>query len=512
MKKVLINVILSDYMSLELGIAKYHEGYDVYFVGCDKSVRFCEFGNQRGDSCLCRLCSHTMKSEIDKLVKSDTDRFHYVSTSSIMTDEMREHARRSEFSYNSTKELKSIVYKDVEIGFAAFSAYVSLTRNVMPTYNEKLKDYIDTILRYEVSLTDALDAYINIIKPDLIIFHNGRLPNVKPPYGLAKAKGIEYISTERIFTRKSSWSKAIMDNYVNGVPHSPSAIREKIEEKWNQLGEEKYEIGKLFFENHYHSKYAGDKAIYSKDQKLGLLPEDFNPSLRNIVIFNSSEHEYFSVSKERDAETLFPNQYIALKTIFEHYKNDSTIHFYLRIHPQLAQVPYKSHTMLYDLKYENVTIIPPSSPISSYTLMENAEKIIVFNSTMGLESAYWGKPVIILNTCFYLQYNVAYKPHTPDELYNLIDNRELERRACPVENYYKPALRLMGYIGEPVKYYNCRVIWKKLPIRKRPFAIYSSFKLLGSCYLYQITYHLLKYLAKAGVLSKYSEKYMANTI
>lgn len=508
MKKVLVCVIHNDYMSLDLGITKYKEGYDVYFLACDKSVNFCGFQNPRGCTALCSLCTQAMKKEIMKLVKKDGTRYHYITASQIITREMTENSYKMQFDYSNTQELKELTYKEVEIGYAAFSSFVSLTRNVMPSYNKKLKSYLDEVLRREVRFTDALDLYIEKLKPDLIIFHNGRMPNCKPPYNLAKIKGIDYIATERI----PSIGESVMDNFVNDVPHSYSAIHEKTEKMWNEAREEKIEIGKRFFENRYHSKPAGDK-IYTKDQKLGLLPEGFDSRKRNIVIFNSSEDEYFSISKDFDNSVLFPNQYIALTTIFNHYKNHKDIHFYLRIHPNLANVPFKSHTMLYDLKYDNVTIIPPTSPISSYSLMEKAEKILVFGSTMGLESSYWGKPVVVMCVSFYSGYDIAYEPQNTAELFSLIENKCLPPKNAPKENYYKLAYRLMGQVGDKLKYYKCSEYPLQIPFRSNtPLVRYTAFKTLGSSYLYTILIHLIKFLSRKGVLSKYSDEYMKGTI
>ncbi len=508
MKKVLISVIHNDYMSMDLGITKYKEGYDVYFVGCDKSVNYCGFQNPRGCKMLCNICSRAMKSEIMKLIKEDPGRYHYVPISELMNSEMISHAGKMVFNYSNTKELKELTYKDVEIGYAAFSSFVSLTRNVMPTYNEVLKSYLDEVLRREVRMTDALDAYIDDLKPDLIIFHNGRMPNCKPAYCLAKAKGIDYISTERI----PSTGKSIMDNFINDVPHSYPAVHAKIERVWAQAGDEKYDIGKSFYENRYHSKPAGDK-VYTKDQKLGMLPEGFDPSKRNIVIFNSSEDEYFSVSKKLDESILFPTQYIALNTIFERYKDSKDIHFYLRIHPNLAKVPFKSHTMLYDLEYDNVTIIPPTSPISSYTLMDNADKILVFDSTMGMESSYWGKPVIAMCICYYSGFNIAYEPKTTKELYDLIEDDNLKPKEAPKENYYKLAYRLMLQVGDRLKYYDCTEKMLSIPFKNgEQLRVYSPFKFLGSNYIYTLTIHAIKLLSRKGIFSKYGDKYMLGTI
>ena len=494
-------------MSLDLGITKYNEGYDVYFVSCDESVGICGFFNPRGCTAICRLCKKAMKKQIMDLVNTDKERYHYLSVSSLMTAEIKHHADNLSFAYEGTKELKSLVYKDVEIGFAAFSAFVSLTRNVMPTYNDALKSYLNDVLKSEVRLTDALCAFIDKIKPNLIVFHNGRMPNCKPLYGLAKAKCIDFISTERIPAN----GECIMDNFPNDIPHSNLALHKKIDIRWAEAGEEKYEIGRKFYENRYHSMSAGD-TIYTKNQKLGELPIGFDASKRNIAIFNSSEDEYFSVSKDWDEACMFPTQYVALKTIFEHYKDNRDIHFYLRIHPNLANVPYKSHTLLYELKYDNVTIIEPSSPISSYTLMENSEKILVFGSTMGLESSYWGKPVITMCGCFYSNKGVVYEPKNEIELFILIDNKNLPCKEAPKEVYYKLAYRLMRQVGDKLNFFKCNEKVVTIPVINKPVKVFSAFKLCGSPFLYGLLYEAFDRIAEWGLFTKYGKRYMKKTI
>lgn len=507
MKKILICAVHNDYMSLELGISKHAEGCDVYFVGCDKSFGVCGFFNPRGCSPICSLCEHAMKKQILELVKSDGKRYHYIPLSKLISEEIITNSLKAEFHYNNTKELKALVYKDVEIGFAAFSSFVSLTRNVTPTYNQYFKKYINNVLRAEIRLTDAIEKYIDELKPDLIVFHNGRMPNCKPPYCLAKSKNIDYISTERI----PSNGKCVMDNFLNDVPHSYAARNKKIEKCWGKAGKEKYEISKSFYENRYHSKPAGD-TIYTRNQNLGRMPEGFDPTKRNIVIFNSSEDEYCSISKERDEDVLYPTQYEALSRLFDHYKDNKDIHFYLRIHPNLADVPYKSHMQLYELATENVTIISPRSDISSYTLMENAEKVIVFDSTMGLESSYWGKPVIALCICAYSGLGVVYEPENEREFFDMVDNKNLPPKECHKEIYYKLAFRLMRQVGEPLKYFECYEKKAKIPLINKTVKEYSAFKFWGSSLLYGVLYALFDKLSEKGCFTKYGDSFFKSTI
>ena len=69
---------------------------------------------------------------------------------------------------------------------------------------------------------------------------------------------------------------------------------------------------------------------------------------------------------------------------------------------------------------QNLTVIPGTDPISTYALMDAAEKIVVFGSTMGVEAAYWGKPVILLAGTWYYYSGVCYVPESIDELKALL--------------------------------------------------------------------------------------------
>ena len=57
--------------------------------------------------------------------------------------------------------------------------------------------------------------------------------------------------------------------------------------------------------------------------------------------------------------------------------------------------------------------------------MDKSSKVIVLNSTMGIEAAYWGKPVILLGHAYYEDLNCAYFPESLNDLWTLIDSKSL---------------------------------------------------------------------------------------
>ena len=68
-------------------------------------------------------------------------------------------------------------------------------------------------------------------------------------------------------------------------------------------------------------------------------------------------------------------------------------------------------------------MIPAAAPCSTYDLLDAAEKVIVFGSTMGAESVYWGKATILLAGAFYYKLDICYIPKNVDELFSFITKK-----------------------------------------------------------------------------------------
>lgn len=450
MKTLLAYIRVNDFMTLDECRIRSKEFDQVILVGCDSSVGACHW-NSCGDHLKCRYCKFIMKSFIKPLLK-EYPNFKYLGFSELVDKDIIREADSIQFKYNDVNELKAIKYHEVDVGFGAFSTFATATRNIMPTFNETLHDYLDFLMRSEVRMTLVWERLIAEYEPELVVFHNGRFNNFKPLCCIVQNRGIHYIATETV-TVDGVMRK---NNFENTIPHAYDALTEKIEIAGVKCGEKLEEIGQSFYEKRRNAKPAGDR-IFIQGQVAGLLPEGFNKNKCNIAIFNSSEDEDFALSYEYDRSRLYENQYVGLFRIFEHYKHDHSIHFYLRVHPNLKNVPYKSHTNLYKLQYENVTVIAPTSPISSYALLDACEKVMVFGSTIGAEASYWKKPVINLARTFYSDYDIVYSPKNEEELFKLIEEKSLPCKGSKLD-FYKIGAYCLGLHYDDFTYYKQRVL------------------------------------------------------
>lgn len=418
MKRILIYSVCEDIVALELAIDNIEKGNEVFLLECDHILKNCQH-NRSGLRFMCGHCYHSMHNVIKKL-KLDK-KAKLLQLSKVITSDDLQEANNFKIDFDSVQELKDLRYKGAQLGYGAFSNYVSFSRNVMPNITEDFKNYIRHLIKKEIIVFNAIERLHNRLHFDQIVFHNGRFAQFKPFLEFAKINGIDYVATEVI----NDNGKILKDLFYNDIPQSIHYWANNIKRNWEMADPvERESIARSFFDKRRKGIPAGDK-VYIKGQHSGEMPDDWNNEVENITIFNSSEDEFYAVSSDYDSYLLFPNQYEALKTLFEHYKNDETKHFYLRIHPNLTNVPYKSHRALYGLKYKNVTIIPPDSPISSYSLLDFSDKIIIFNSTIGVEAAYWGKPVISLSKFLYWELGFLYHPDTIDDIWPLVDNKIL---------------------------------------------------------------------------------------
>lgn len=458
---------------LDMAIEEINKGNEVFVLHCDSSIGLC-VTNAGKNPLLCKACEHFQKTDM-KYVKGLKYEEHWIKEYVSKIDKKS----LPKFSYNSAKELRALEYEGVEIGIGALSSYISLTRNLNPLINECSRYYFDNLLEEQVLTIKVLKFLQQKYQFNQFVFANGRGAQFKPFLNLCKQWKIDFWCTEWILMGNG---KIFMDNFWCDHAHSHKAYRIKFDECWNNTTDSELErerVARSFFENRRNAKFSGD-VIYTKNQQQGLMPDGWDDKLYNVVIFNSSQDEYAAIGKDIDKEALFPSHIIGVKKILDHYKNNKSIFFTLRIHPNLATITYTYQSGLYKLNYPNLRVIPGDSPVSSYSLIDAADKIIIFGSTIGIEAAYWGKPVITLDYVIYKDLGVVYKPESELELWEMIDNPTLP--CLYNENALKYGYYIMSENHERTKHIDIDLYKRTICGRSYECANYQKF--LGSNFLY----------------------------
>lgn len=435
------------------------EGNEVDILICGGGVDRC-YGNITGDKKMCFLCKKMQKKWISFLPSG----YRLISYKDLISEKSRKNAEKHIFKYENPNEIISLEYKGVKIGYGAYSTYVSKTRNLEPLIDDKFIKFFNSILKVELILTDMVENYINKNKPDSVLVFNARHFDVRPFYDYPLASNISVMCVEAGTSPKKDVFMGF--NYGKYQPHSIVKINSLIEEIWEKSdleNEKKVVKGGEFFENKRNNVSVAGGLVYTSGQKAGLLPKNWNKSKRNFVIFNSSEDEFVAVGDEYSKLALFPDQNSGIRAILNLLNHQDDIHIYLRVHPALKNVNYKYHTDLYLLEasYPNLTVIKAWDEISSYALIDNAEKVIVFGSTIGIEAVYWDKPVILLAGAIYYYMNQCYIPKSEKELEHYLFSKLVTKKNSETAKFGFYLTEEKGYALDKIKLKRTNLYFEK---------------------------------------------------
>ena len=398
-------------IQIEKAIEYVNKGYDVIFCYCAGVMNACS-ANPYKNKALCKLCQIGFKAGIKQLPKS---------VKVVKLKRNKNSVKHQFIPFNSVSEIKSYKYKGVDVGFSCLSVYITISRNPKPIMTDCFLSGINKAIENAKQLVDASEDVISKETPDLIVFFNGRFYDTKPFLDLSLKHKIHFIVTENVGGVRANQEYRIVV-FDNHSPHSSQVSYDCCLQSWDKAKrpiEERKLIGVDFFEKRRSGKQAGDLA-YTALQIKDKLPDSFNAKKKNIVVFTSSEDEYSAISSEIDNYFLFESQFDAIKYMAEQI-NDDNYHFIVRIHPNMLGLDVEYHKKLYRLRgYSNVTVIAPEETVSSYALIDAAYNIVVFGSTVGVESLFWGKSVVLLGYATYYNWGVCSIPHNSEEVIQMI--------------------------------------------------------------------------------------------
>ena len=408
------------------------EGNQLFIVKCDNVLEGCYF-NPCHNLLGCAICE----------ARSDVF-YKKIGIKKEQVFKLKEYPEAYSMTlpfFNNLNELLAFEYEGVNLGRGVASSIISLRRDSdINSHNDS--EFIDYQLRMALNVYFNFSHYLNKFKPDLIYLFNGRFAECHPVIGLAKKHNITFKTIE------VSSSKHRYELFENTLPQSLQKRIADTEKQWNAADPiEREEVAIRWFEE----KRKGTVKIglvFTDSQTPNKLPDNFDSSKMNIVIFNSSEDELKVIEDWKF--DIFETQNEAITTLVKHYEGNPNFHFYLRVHPNLGKVDNTQSRGIEKMDFENLTVIPAFSDVDTYSLMDECDKTLTFGSSTGLEATYWRKPSILLGKSWYQTFNCVYHPKAYDELFELIDQEQLPPKTR--ESTYKRAYYLYSY-GRPYRHF-----------------------------------------------------------
>ena len=418
---------------LEIAARLIEEGHEVYFLRCTGELSTC-YANPKHLSLDCKLCVSKVSNAYARL---DLPPGRILTFPKVAVPDPE-----IDFAKMDVDALKRLTYKGFDIGMGISSSLISYTRDHRPDLSRHA-DYLRRGYKASVFAYEAAVRILETLSPDCVYLFNGRFLEVRPFMRVCEKMGIRYFTHER---------GGVLQRYMlreRSIPHSLSVATAEIRDLWGEGGSEKETIGRKFFEDRRKRVIQGWHT-FTNGQVEQKLPAGFTKERENVVIFNSSMDEYEGIAGFTNP--VYKDDNDGLERILAHFKEDHSRHFYLRIHPNLRGL---DNAQLREIKriaavYDNLTVIAAEEDVDTYALMDAADKVLTFGSTMGAESVFWNKPVILVGRAFYEELDCLYRPGSHSEVVKQLEAPDLRP-------YNQTEILKYGYwsllFGEPYKRY-----------------------------------------------------------
>lgn len=336
-------------------------------------------------------------------------------------------------------DLRAYTYHGAELGMGALSTLISLTGYSAYAAEVDLPRVRRCLLAAAI-VYKRTQTLLSSIKPDILITFNGRFATSKPIIEAATAAGVPTLRHERgsTFARYALYTDAV---------HNYDYIRSRIDKAWLSADPATRDSSAHEF---FVRRRNGDGISwysYTEAQQVGLTPVK-SPSKRRIVYFTSSDDEYAAVT---DAFTPgpWPNQLQALSALLRVAAQFHDIEVVVRLHPHLIKKSAAERKRWLVLAASNIRLVAPEDQIDSYALLDSADIVVTYGSTIGMEAAYAGKPSILLGPCSYAGSEAIYQPCSEDELKSLLSMKPIptkDQKYClPYGHYYMTFGDLFNY-------------------------------------------------------------------
>jgi len=243
---------------------------------------------------------------------------------------------------------------------------------------------------------------------DFVFMFNGRFGCVRPVLEAVRDSNIGFGLPEM----KKSIHEIV---FVNELVHSIEGNTKRALTFYEADKDAAVENAKKFFERKTENKETGDP-IYTKKQIQGSLPDAVVGTAKKVIaIYPTTDDEYKFIGKEWDGyvpeSQVAEIEKLAISLPPEKYL------LVVKMHPNqvhTAENTLAQYTALAK-KYPHVVVEPPLSKKDTYALMNRADVIVAFASTIGVEACYAGKPVILIGDTNWGKMDVAHKVYSGDE-------------------------------------------------------------------------------------------------
>lgn len=288
--------------------------------------------------------------------------------------------------------IRQVTYRGARVGRALLQVHPD--RNT-PVTDEHIwpERWVDACIRSFAYAYDQTAQVIADHRATAAVVFNGRFLHDSAVAGAAEHAGIPVLSFD------SGGNDTDFDLTIDAT-HDWSALQVRMRQMYDTWDpEERDRIGGQWFEERL-GHVDPRNALFVESQTVGKGLER-TEGQRMVVYFSSSGDEISEL--DLDWGDYFYGQPGALRAIADVCRAQPDTTFVVRTHPHKRMKPTRDVEEWHEAVREAAPDVhlDEYSDIDSYTLMRQADVVVTYGSTTGVEAAYAGKPVIVMGPSAY---------------------------------------------------------------------------------------------------------------
>ena len=311
-----------------------------------------------------------------------------------------------------------------------------IVKGVMFRYYKSLKFGSDSFEVAKKFLITSLTNYFKVRelntlnKYDYVLFSHGIYCTWQPVVSYCKKNNIPFVCYDRAKVKGEC-------NFNLNVP-SPvwdiSAAWERLK-NYNLNTEELNRVGNYLKERELQKGDVYSYNFSEKESDIAALKEKLNIASNATVITVFTNLIWDAANVSRDIA--FSSPLDCIKKTIDYYLDKKDVHIIIRSHPAEKVLGTKErYGELVRGLFENelptnVTIIEPEQNINSFSVLELSDIGIVHTSTVGLEMAIEGKPVILISETHYRDKGFTYDALSESDYFSKLDNLIATKELMP---------------------------------------------------------------------------------
>ena len=383
-------------------------GNPVRYLVCQAGMHQCMLGTDRSNQSQAPPCEQCMS--FSSLIYPD-----HLSVA-LSLDLALSERLLPQLSSSSLEALSSWTYRGLDLGRLCLATIRWALRRHNLLDDEPTRELYRQYLLSAASLTEAIERKLEALSPRAIVLFNGITYPEAVARALALKREIPVVTHEVGFRPLSAF-----------FSHEHATFR----------------AVEVPDEAELDRDWASDLESYLSDRRAGhfsMAGVQFWPEMEILPVWLESKIAGFESMVSVFTNVAFDTSQVHANTVFEHMfewldllsgviQENREILFVIRAHPDEDRPGKESMETVAAWfetsglhEQENVVFIAPAEKVSSYELIERAQLILVYNSSIGLEAAIQGRPVLCAGRARYAEAEAAFFPVNREEYLRMLND------------------------------------------------------------------------------------------